>query len=90
MKVTAIIQRVRNLLQDNTPVPRWTNSDLLDCYNEALLAVILPQFRTFYEKTAPDWKTVICCPLTFLLEPLTTIATFRPRHCTLPRSLTRM
>ncbi|MBO9495386.1 hypothetical protein J7438_15005 [Thalassotalea sp. G20_0] len=40
MKVTAIIQRVRNLLQDNTPVPRWTNSDLLDCYNEALLAVV--------------------------------------------------
>ncbi|WP_257293456.1 DUF6682 family protein [Endozoicomonas sp. YOMI1] len=40
MKVIAIIQRVRNLLQDNTPVPRWTNSDLLDAYNEALLAVV--------------------------------------------------
>ena len=40
MKVTTIIQRVRNLLQDNTAVPRWTNNDLLDCYNEALLAVV--------------------------------------------------
>ncbi|WBA81551.1 DUF6682 family protein [Endozoicomonas sp. GU-1] len=40
MEVIAIIQRVRNLLQDNTPVPRWTNSDLLDAYNEALLAVV--------------------------------------------------
>ncbi len=40
MKVTTIIQRVRNLLQDNTTVPRWTNSDLLDGYNEALLAVV--------------------------------------------------
>ena len=40
MKVTAIIQRVRNLLQDNTAVPRWSNNDLLDAYNEALLAVV--------------------------------------------------
>lgn len=40
MKVTDIIQWVCNLLQDNTPVPRWTNSDLLDAYNEALLAVV--------------------------------------------------
>ncbi|MGO0305907.1 phage adaptor protein [Endozoicomonas acroporae] len=40
MKVISIIQRVRNLLQDNTTVPRWSNNDLLDAYNEALLAVV--------------------------------------------------
>ncbi|WP_419831898.1 DUF6682 family protein [Endozoicomonas atrinae] len=40
MKVTEIIQRVRDLLQDNTAVPRWTNANLLDAYNEALLAVV--------------------------------------------------
>ncbi len=40
MKVISIIQRVRNLLQDNGSVPRWSNNDLLDAYNEALLAVV--------------------------------------------------
>lgn len=40
MEVKAIIQRVRDLPQDNTAVPRWTNANLLDAYNEALLAVV--------------------------------------------------
>jgi len=40
MLVTSIIARVRDLLQDNTTVPRWSNANLLDAYNEALLAVV--------------------------------------------------
>ncbi len=40
MEVKAIIQRVRDLLQDNAAVPRWTNANLLDAYNEAILAVV--------------------------------------------------
>lgn len=40
MKVNATIQRVRDLLQDNPAVPRWTNANLLDAYNEAILAVV--------------------------------------------------
>ena len=39
MKVVDIIQRVRDLLQDVAAI-RWTNTSLLDTYNEALLAVV--------------------------------------------------
>ena len=39
MKVVDIIQRVRDLLQDGAAI-RWTNTNLLDAYNEALLAVV--------------------------------------------------
>lgn len=40
MKVTTVLQRVRRLLQDDNATQRWSDNDLLDCFNEAQLAVV--------------------------------------------------
>ncbi len=41
MNVIAIIKRVRKLLQDNgANIKRWSDTDLLDCFNEAQIAVV--------------------------------------------------
>lgn len=40
MKVINIIGRVRSLLQDTDSTRRWTDDDLLNCFNEAQVAVV--------------------------------------------------
>ena len=51
MQVTDIIQRVRSLLQDTGTTPRWSNDDLLNCFNEAQLAIVQNRPDTYSQVT---------------------------------------
>ncbi|WP_263082141.1 hypothetical protein [Endozoicomonas sp. Mp262] len=53
MDVIKIISRVRRLLQDGDGV-RWTNDDLLACYNEAQIAVVQNRPDTYSQVVALD------------------------------------
>ena len=53
MRVVDIIRRVRRLLQDSNSV-RWSDQDLLDCYNEAQIAVVQNRPDTYSQVVALD------------------------------------